>query len=438
MTTVIEKLSNIERIKNALISRVDFRPVACNSLQMTALSDLAKNEFPTIKNEEWKYSNVKPILELDFNHLSSDETVTDEALRHLIISKENNLLVFINGHFSPSNSLILDQHPGLILGNLAAQDRFENGLVAQHFGKYATTEQEIFTALNTSYVSDGAFIFVPSGCHLTRPVQLLFVTTALGISVVQPRVLIVAEKGAVLSVIESYQNLDASNTFTNAVTEIVCGENAQVSHAKIQLENNASFHIGTTNIHQQRTSVFNSHVFTFDGGFVRNNLTVALDAEGVTTHLFGLYLPKQEQHVDNHTLVDHKKPHCNSNEIYKGIIDEQASGVFNGKIFVREDAQKTNAFQSNKNILLSDFARMNSKPQLEIFADDVKCSHGSTTGQFDEDALFYMRARGIGEEQAKNLLMHAFASEIIESVQDNSLKTYLYELLSSRLEHDFR
>jgi Fe-S cluster assembly protein SufD len=437
MTTVLEKSTVKDRLIAAVNKRLPGLPVGSQALQQEALEQLDRLEFPTTKNEEWKYSNVKPILDLDFSQEIPDRSVPQEILNTFIINPAFNLLVFVNGLFSKEQSVIKENTAGLVLGSLREYNNTHAAVLGKHLGLYAPVAGEAFTALNTAYVADGAFVYVPSGIQVQQAVQILFITTADQVSVTQTRVLLVCEENSAVNIIETYHSLGASKNFTNAVTEISCGENARMEHYKIQLENNNAYHIGTTCIHQQKSSLFNSYVFTLDGGFVRNNLTVALDAQGIESHLFGLYLPNQSQHVDNHTLVDHKMPNCNSNEIYKGIIDDKGTGVFNGKIFVRKDAQKTNAFQSNKNILLSDFARMDSKPQLEIFADDVKCSHGSTTGQFDEDALFYMRARGIGEEKAKNLLMHAFASEIIEAVKTSSLKGYLYSLLSARLEHDF-
>jgi Fe-S cluster assembly protein SufD len=439
MTTVIENKTPKERLIASLHENMEGRSVAPDAIRQNALTHLAEIDFPTTKNEEWKYSNIKPILDQDFSVAKETQAVTAETINNFVFSQKNSLLVFINGFYSKEHSRLNDIPSSCFMGSLAACPSTHKPQFEKHFGKYTLTENEAFTALNTAYSNDGAFVYISENAQIESPVQLLFITSTENQAlIVQPRILIVAEKNSRVNILETYYSMGTEKSFTNAVTEIRCDENSSVEHYKIQLENNSSFHIGTTLVHQERSSLFNSFVFTLDGGFVRNNLTTALDATGVETHLFGLYLPNKNQHIDNHTLVDHKKPYCNSNELYKGIIDDTATGVFNGKIFVRKDAQKTNAFQSNKNILLSDFAKMNSKPQLEIFADDVKCSHGSTTGQFDEDALFYMRARGIGEEKAKNLLMHAFASEIIEAVKIPNLKGYLYKLLSARLKHDFR
>lgn len=437
MTTVIENMS----LKERLISNLDTykgQAIASEKVRKGAAEVVAATAFPTNKHEEWKYSNTSPILELDLYPASAESTVTAAQINPFLFSKTANVLVFVNGIFSENLSKINEAAP-VFLGSLSEAKNTHAGLIEKHLSAYAKVEGEVFTALNTAYSSDGAFIYVPAKAIVKEPVQLLFINQAGERAVIaQPRVLVVAENHSQVSIVESYHSLSQSaHAFTNAVTEVVLEENAVVEHYKIQSESNHSYHIGTTQVHQQKSSIFNSFVITLNGLFVRNNLTTVLDAQGIESHLFGLYLPQEKQHVDNHTLVDHQKPHCNSNEIYKGIIDGHGSGVFNGKIFVRKDAQKTNAFQSNKNILLSDFAKMDSKPQLEIFADDVKCSHGSTTGQFDDEAMFYMRSRGIGEDKAKNLLMFAFASEIIEAVKHAELKEYLYKLLSVRLHHDF-
>lgn len=437
MTTVIENMP----AKDRLIANIDAlqknQAIAPEQARKKALDVLSKIEFPTTKNEEWKYTNTKPILDIDFKPVLSESSLTSDQIAPFIFSKTAHLLVFVNGFFSEKLSKIHEVSP-VYIGGLREAQGSRATVIENHFAKYAKTENEAYTALNTGYATDGALIHVPAKVVIKEPVQLLFINkTGDQALIAQPRILVVCENNSQVKIVETYHSIGESTAFTNAVTEIVCKENSFVDHYKVQLENNRSYHIGTTEVYQQKSSVFSSYVVTLNGAFVRNNLTTVLDAEGIETHLFGLYLPNQKQHVDNHTLVDHQKPHCNSNELYKGIMDDSASAVFNGKIFVRKDAQKTNAFQSNKNILLSDFAKMDSKPQLEIFADDVKCSHGSSTGQFDEDALFYMRARGIGQDQAKNLLMYAFASEIIEAVKIEELKEYLYRLLSVRLHHDF-
>ncbi len=437
MTTVIENMPAKDRLIANLDSLNKRQAIAPEPIRKIAMDILSKTEFPTTKNEEWKYTDAKPILDFDFKFVLSESLPATDQIASFIFSKTANILVFVNGFYSERLSKI-NEISNAYIGSLSDAQVSHSTVIEKHFSKYAKTENEAYTALNTAYTSDGALIYVPAKIVIKEPVQILFINqTGDQALIAQPRVLVVCESNSQVNIVETYHSIGDATAFTNSVTEIVCKENSHIDHYKVQLENNRSYHIGTTHVHQEKSSVFSSFVVTLDGAFVRNNLTVVLNAEGIEAHLFGLYLPNQKQHIDNHTLVDHQKPNCNSNEIYKGIIDDHASAVFNGKIFVRKDAQKTNAFQSNKNILLSDFAKIDSKPQLEIFADDVKCSHGSSTGQFDEDALFYMRARGIGQDQAKNLLMYAFASEIIETVKISELKEYLYHYLSVRLHHDF-
>ena len=285
---------------------------------------------------------------------------------------------------------------------------------------------------------DGAFIFIPEKTVIPQAIHILYLTDSVDGNVITfPRNLTIASQFSQVLIVESYHSISNQISFTNAVTEIIAEENANVDYYKIQDENNASFQINNTQIKQERNSNVSSNTITLDGALVRNNLNYLINGEGCETHLFGLYLLNGKQHVDNHTLVDHAVPHCLSNELYKGIMKDQSSGVFNGRIMVRKDAQKTNAFQSNKNILLSDNAHVTTKPQLEIFADDVKCSHGATTGQLDQEALFYLRSRGIAKDKAMALLVHAFASDVIDKVKIDKLKINLLHLISERLNHHF-
>ena len=308
----------------------------------------------------------------------------------------------------------------------------------EHFGKYASIKTESFIALNTAFSYDGAFIHIPGNTVVEQPIHLLYVSDARNAaSVAYPRNLVVAEKSSQVKIVESFHCMQSGNhNFTNSVTEIVVKENAIVEFNKIQNETAEAFHINHTEAYLAKNSTFNINTITLGGEIVRNNLHIVLNDENGTAHLYGLYLLNGNQLVDNHTLVDHAKPNCYSNELYKGIIDDKAHGVFNGKIFVRQDAQKTNAYQSNKNILLSNDASMHAKPQLEIFADDVKCSHGATTGQIDEEALFYLRSRGIGEQNARALLNTAFAADVINNITIEALKNNLITFLSSKLKNN--
>ena len=270
---------------------------------------------------------------------------------------------------------------------------------------------------------------------LETPIHIIHISSANQNTIINSRNLIVVESNAQAKIVESYETVDSNaKVFNNALTEIVVEENAIVDHYKIQDEKGFGYLLSTTQAIQKKESVFSTNTFTLSGSLVRNNLTIVLDGEYIESHLNGLYLTNGNQVVDNHTLVDHQKPNCNSNELYKGIIEDKSSATFNGKIYVRKDAQKTNAFQSNKNILLSDDGTINTKPQLEIYADDVKCSHGTSTGKLDADKIFYLRARGLSEASAKKLLMHAFASEVVDTIKIAALREYVEEKISKRFE----
>ena len=279
---------------------------------------------------------------------------------------------------------------------------------------------------------DGAFIFIPDGKIVEEPIHILFVTDSNGEKILsQPRNLFVAGKNSQVSIIEHYTSINDNIYFTNVVSEIVAGQDSIIDHVKLQEESINSFHISREEIDQERGSNFTSHSISLGGMIARNDIQSRFNDQGSECTLNGLYLLSRKQLYDSHTMIDHAKPYCNSHEHYKGILDDQSRGVFNGKVLVRPDAQKTNAFQENNNIILSDDALVNTKPQLEIFADDVKCSHGATVGQLDMDSLFYLKSRGIGEEKARTILIHAFASDIVKTIKIESVKNYLEEILEN-------
>ncbi|REJ82824.1 MAG: Fe-S cluster assembly protein SufD [Bacteroidetes bacterium] len=405
------------------------------SMRKDAINRLSELGFPTTKHEEWKYTNISPILKGDFTLITDDQFfLTQEDIKPFLFAGKNSiLLVFENGRFNEALSSIPENSEGIVLGNLS--DHFTHPAVKSHLGKYAGYKDESFIALNTAFVNDGAFLYIPANGSCEQVVHILYLNdTRKHATVMYPRNLIVAEKNSSLKVLESYHTLGHINqSFSNSVTEILVEENAAVEMCKLQAENAIANHISHTEVNQTANSRFNISTITFGGNVVRNNLHIVLDGVQAEARLYGLYLIDGKELVDNHTLVDHASPNCYSNELYKGILDEHAQGVFNGKVLVRQDAQKTNAYQSNKNILMSDDAVMNTKPQLEIFADDVKCSHGATTGQLDEEALFYLRSRGIGEKDAKAFLNIAFAAEIIRNISSQYLQDRLMQLVEARL-----
>jgi len=390
--------------------------------------------FPTTRDEEWKYTNIASISAGNFLPRQTYRQSSNLSIDpFLIAGNDLHLLVFINGRYSASHSRVGNLPAGAVVGSLA--DHSQHPVVKEHLGKISGNTAGAMADLNTAFISDGAFIYAPEKCHIEKPVHCLFINdTTDEATLVAPRNLFVASKFSNVRIIESFHAVGAvHHGFTNAVTEVVTEQEAVLDLTKVQLENNQTYHIGYTAAAQQRQSEFHITTITLDGAIVRNNLNIALNGERCAAHLYGLYLLNGSQLVDNHSLVDHAVPHCESNELYKGIIDDKAQGVFNGKIFVRKDAQKTNAYQSNKNILLSDEAAMNTKPQLEIFADDVKCSHGTTTGQLDEEALFYLRSRGIGENDARALLNIAFSADVIRKIAYEPLREKLMELMELKL-----
>jgi len=399
-----------------------------------ALSNFSRLDFPTIKDEEWKYTSIAPLLKHNFIPSYEKKNISKELIKSLLFDEmEHSLIVFINGRYSLENSVLLNLPEGIIVGSIADEIKKNNEILLKHFGKYAGHQNHIFTALSTAYTEDGAFIYVPAGKIVEEPIHIIFITTSGNQKILtQPRNLFVAEKSSQVTIIEHYACGEDSTYFTNAVTEIVAEENAVVDHIKLQEESKKAFHIARMEVDQEKNSTFSSHLISTGGDLSRNDFNAKFNAEGGECTLNGLYMIDGTQLFDAHTLMDHAKPHCNSHEHYKGILDDKSRGVFNGKVIVRQDAQKTNAFQENNNILLSDQSLVNTKPQLEIFADDVKCSHGATIGQMDDDAKFYLKSRGIGEEASKGILLHAFASDVVTSIKIESVRDYIEKIITEK------
>jgi Fe-S cluster assembly protein SufD len=421
-TNTAEKLSGMfESVKHQLFGDVKLREQAINSF--------VKQGIPGRKHEEYKYLNMELALKGDFV-LPASLKLSESKLAAFRILKDAITIVIINGKMSLSDSE-LKEVKGLHIADLEKTD--SNAAFQMHYANYTDIYSDPFTALNTALASGGVFIHVGKNAVISQPVHIIHVASASVNTMINPRNLIVLEENSEAKIIESFVSVDSTTkVFNNALTEIFIDSNARLQHYKIQEENETGMLLNSTQVVQKEQSVFNTNNFTLSGSLVRNNLTIVLDDEHIETHLNGLYLTRGTQSVDNHTLVDHRKPNCNSNELYKGIIEDKSTATFNGKIYVRKDAQKTNAFQSNKNILLSDDGTINTKPQLEIYADDVKCSHGTSTGKLDEDKIFYLRARGLSEASAKKLLMHAFASEVVEKVEIEALRDYLEEKITAR------
>jgi Fe-S cluster assembly protein SufD len=344
------------------------------------------------------------------------------------------VLAFVNGRFSSSLSTTRTLPRGVVVASLASLLETDPGLVDPYLTWCAPFDALPFTALNTAFLSDGGVVYVPADVTLPEPIHILYFSSApSGPVASQPRTIIVAGDNSQGKIVETYAGADGHRYFTNAVTEIVGGENSRLEHYRVQRESLQAAHVSSTHVYLERSAVFAQQSFTLGGGLVRNDVNAKLDATGIECTLNGLYLADGDRLVDNHTAIDHARPHCASHEIYKGMLDGRARGVFNGKIFVRQDAQKTDAKQTNQVLLLSDGATINTKPQLEIFADDVKCTHGATVGQLDADALFYLRSRGIGEDAARAMLVHAFASDIIDRVTIEPLREALESTLLAYL-----
>jgi Fe-S cluster assembly protein SufD len=400
-----------------------------------AISRFAELGFPSQKDEEWKYTSVAPILRQKFNHTAAPVNVSEEAIGDFTFDGlEDSLLVFVNGHFSPKLSTFEAKPVGVVIGSLKTLIIEHPDLLLKHLGQYASFEKESFTALNTAFTEDGACIYVPRDTIVEQPVHLLNLSVGQDAPFIShPRKLVVVGRGSELQFIESFHSLSDDLYFNNQVTEVVVEENAKVQHIKVQEESLKAFHVANSQIQQERHSVYSSVNIDLGSALTRNNLNIRLNAENCESHLFGFYHGQGTQHIDSHTFIDHAMPHCFSNELYKGILDGKANAVFSGKILVRQDAQKTNALQSNKTLLLTDEASISAKPQLEIFADDVKCTHGATIGQLDDEALFYLRARGIGQDVASALLRYAFARDIFENIGIESVRKKLDEKILRRL-----
>ena len=407
-----------------------------HDIRKEALKQLAEIDFPTNKNEEWKYTNVSPILKHNFVPAVNSvlpEYSKDQIKEFLFNAFDYHLLVFVNGIFSEELSEISELPNGVIVGSLKKIYEENPELIDGYINKLSKIDNA-FNALNTLYALDGLIAIVPDGMIIEKPIQVLYLNSSDKESVLSmPRNLIVAGKNSQLSVIANYRGFNGKIYFSNIITEVFVDEYAIVDLCKVQNENLESYHIEKVQAYQKKNSVFNHYNINFGGAIVRNDINSVLDAENIETHYYGLYMANEKQHMDNHTFIDHTKPNCMSNEVYKGILDDHSRGVFNGKIIVRKDAQKTNAYQQNKTILLSKTATIDTKPQLEIFADDVKCSHGATVGHLDETSEFYIRSRGVPQELAKSMLIRAFANDVIETLKIEPLKEQINHMIFEHL-----
>ena len=410
-------------------------PQFINDIRCIAKDYFKKNGVPNIKHEDYKYTDIESKLRLDYKNtfLHSDIDVNlNEVFNCDVPNLETHLILTINGWYYDKNISLKGIPKSVIIGSFKEIAKSHPDLVKKYFSKIANQEKDPFVAFNNMFSQDGLFIYVPKGVVIEKPIQVINILLSNKNQLSFQRNLIIADENAQVKIVSCDHTLSSVNFFTSQLTEIFAEKNSVIDYYNIQNEHNGTTSVNSTFFHQEESSQIISNIITLHGGLIRNNLFVKLDGEGCEHNMFGIFLIDKNQQVDNFTSIDHAKPNCYSNEHFKGVLDDFAQGVFRGKILVRKDSQKTNAFQSNNNILLTNDAKMQTKPQLEIYADDVKCSHGATIGQLDEEALFYMRTRGIDEKNARLLLMYAFSHEIIDKIRIEPLKERINELVEKR------
>ncbi len=419
-------------------SRQSKGPAWLESMRTQAIERFVSKGLPTTREEDWRYTNVAALGQIPFELAArQDLEMGGRDIREISCFGvfHSTQLVFVNGHFAPGLSSLQDLPAGIEVGSLAARVQEGSGNLSEILNSHAAYGKSPFSYLNTAFMQDGAYVRIRRGTVLDHPIHLIFISTASEKAVMSyPRTLIVAEPSSQATVLESFIGMGETTHFTNAVTELIAQENAVLEHYKVQQEGPQGYHVGNFYLRLGRNSQVAATSISVGGLLCRNDVHALLDAEGADLALNGLYLTRGKQHVDNHTVIDHAKPHGNSRELYLGLLDGKSRGVFDGKIFVRADAQKTVSRQTNKNLLLSDEALVNTKPQLEINADDVKCNHGATIGQLDENSLFYLRSRGIGASQAHAILTYAFANELVSLIKVDALRAWLEGVLVGRLQ----
>jgi len=429
-----EKLIHLFEENEPLLTRHDTHYIS--RVRYSAFDKLKELELPTWKHEQWKNTDLKTTLSRDyFQYL--EKPVDDVPLDHLFTCEVHNFetdqVSFYNGWLVRTSDALQKMPEGFIICSLAEAMKDHKDLVDRHFAKYSDPGANIFNALNTAYTQDGLFIYVPDNMAVDRPIQMISIINHPENLLIQNRNLVILGKNSKLTLVQCDDSTNHQSSFTNSVTEVFMDEDSEMVHYKLQNLNNDSTLLNATSFHQLAGSRLSTYALSLNGGLIRNQTEVKLNGRNATADIYGLYLMDRKQHVDNRVFVDHAVPECYSNELFKGILDDEASAVFNGHILVRKDAQKTNAYQKNRNILLTDKATANSRPFLEIYADDVKCSHGATVGQLDTEALFYIRSRGICQASARLLLMYAFAAEVINKISISPLQDRIDEMVKQRL-----
>jgi Fe-S cluster assembly protein SufD len=435
-------MTQVAQLERYLEAYTDFArdtagaPAWLRELRDTAFARFSSVGFPTLRDEDWRFTSLAPLTRTSFRLARGrDNQFTVSDLVQWRMEGAAARLVFVDGRFEPQLSNWGTLPRGITVNGIAKEIASQPDALRKHFGRYLDIERDPFSALNTAFADDGAYIHVGRGVAIEQPIHLLFVTTSSPVpSMTHPRNLVVVEAEGQATVIEDYISYgDATPAFSNAVTELVAGENANVQHILIEREHLQTFNFSTLRIEQARSANVASHSLLLGGALVRNNVHPVLHGDGGECVINGLFIGSGRQHLDNYMLVEHASPHCASRQFYNGILDQQAHGVFHGRIVVHKDAQKTDAKQTNRNLLLHDDAQIDTKPQLEIYADDVKCTHGATIGQIEENALFYLRSRGIGEMEARRLLLEAFAGECIERMKPGPAREYTESIVFERL-----
>ena len=434
MTTAIQNLETYLDSYTAFEKRAAGRDLPwLRKLRADAFARFCETGFPTTHDEDWRFTNVSAIARTEFS-LATKGHVSTSDLETWRLPEAAAQLVFLDGEFAPEFSALGNLPSGVEISGLQQQIANKPQTVEAHLGRHLDIKRDPFSALNTAFVLDGAYVHLRRGKVLEAPIHLLFVTTASHMPIMtHPRNLVIFEDESQGTVIEEYVSLGHSKAFCNSATELVAGENATVSHYMIEREHREAFNVSTLRIQQGRSANIASHSVLLGGGLVRNNVHPVLAGEGGECLINGLFVGNGHQHLDNYMHVEHASPHCSSRQFYNGILDEHAHGVFHGRIVVHKDAQKTDAKQTNRNLLLSDDAQIDTKPQLEIYADDVKCTHGATIGQIEENALFYLRSRGVDEVSARQLLLLAFAGQCVDRMKPGLARNHVEHLVREQM-----
>ena len=409
-----------------------------HEIRSEAISNFESKGFPTKKEEEWKYTSLKSVLNYDYSVFpKNNKSLEYKDVKSFFLHEiESYKLVFVDGAYSSFLSDTTHEEADICLLSSAIKKPKYKMVIDRYFGTVASKKDSI-TSLNTAFSNEGAFINIPKNTVLSKPIQIINFSTGVESEIMlQPRNLIVVGENSHVEIYERHQSLNDNVVLTNVVTEIIANKRAIINYYKVQNDKKSASLIDNTFVQQRQGSVVSVNTFSFGGKLTRNNLEFYQDGENINSNLNGITIIEDKQHVDHHTLVNHKYENCESHELYKGIFDDASTGVFNGKVIVNKEAQKTNAYQQNDNILISNKASINSKPQLEIFADDVKCSHGCTIGQIDENALFYMESRGIPKKEAKALLLFAFGNDVVEKIKIPALRKRITKLIAEKLKVD--